>query len=380
MGRGLPLFKLSLHHKWIGIRSGNIQGKTVHVGGSTIEGHWFTVPFMQKRQNSEGDNLLIQSLSFSWAEQLFGKAELGDARRTKRLVRIASSVVDSPGNSLLASCSGDQAKIEGLYRWLENDSIDHGAIIQAGCASAEDWLKRVDGDIVAASDTSNIEVQHSLRHVLGPLRHGKKGGTGKRGLLVHSTVFHSGVTGENLGLGDQTYWKRSDETMGKKHDRSQRDYQEKESFKWEAAIERVIRRFSEFIQRFIFTMDRESDIYELMMHLKSRSLRYVIRASHNRQTSNPQSGVLDAVSSAPLLGTVRVNIPQKGGRDGRDAVLEIRSQHVTLRPPRDKDSLPALAINVVYVREPDSEDGLKWTLITSEPVDTLEDALYVLRC
>lgn len=328
----------------------------------------------------KSQKLIIQTVSGNWAEQLFSEADLGDARRTKRLVQIAGSAVSSPGQSLMSSCNGDEAMVEGLYRWLENDAIDHRAIIEAGSSASTHWLRRVSEDIIAASDTSTIEVPHALRHALGPLRHGKKGGTGKRGLLVHSTVFHSAVTGESLGLGDQEYWKRSDEEMGKKHQRRVRAYTEKESFKWEAAIERICLKFPEFTQRFIHTMDREGDIYELLTYLNNRNLRYVIRASWNRKTEMPQRGVLDAVSDAPLLGTVKVDIPQKGGRKGRDAVLEIRSQRVTLQPPCRKEALLAMSVNVVYVREQNKKDGLNWTLLTSEPTDTLEDALYVVQC
>ena len=330
-------------------------------------------------ENEQSQKLIIQSVSLSWAEQLFAEADLGDSRRTKRLIQIAGNVVSAPEQSLLSSCGGEPAMVEGLYRWLENTAIDHKAIVDAGSAASTHWLRMVEGDIIAASDTSNIEVPHSLRHALGPLRHGKKGGNGKRGVLVHSTVFQSAQTGESLGLGDQEYWKRSDETMGKKHQRHKRAYEDKESFKWEAAIERVCRKFPEFMRRFIFTMDREGDIYELLTYLFNQRLRYVIRASFNRRTNVPQQGILDAVSTAPLLGRVRVDISQKGGRKGRDAVLEIRSQRVSLQSPSEKKYLPLLDVNVVHIREPNQKDGLCWTLLTSEPVETLEDALYVVR-
>lgn len=327
----------------------------------------------------QSQKLNIQPVSLKWAEQLFAEANLGDQRRTKRLIQIAGNVVSAPDQSLLSSCNGKQSMVEGLYRWLENEAIDYRAIVNAGSTASSHWLRMVEGDIIAASDTSNIEVPHSLRHALGPLRHGKKGGNGKRGVLVHSTVFQSARTGESIGLGDQEYWKRSDETMGKKHQRHQRAYEDKESFKWEAAIERICRKFPNFIQRFIFTMDREGDIHELMTYLFERRLRYVIRASYNRKTSVPQQGVFDAAESAPLLGKVRVDISQKGGRKGRDAILEIRSQRVCLQPPFGKKLLTSLDVNVVYIKESNCKDGLSWTLLTSEPVETLEDAIYVVR-
>ncbi|WP_286198525.1 transposase DNA-binding-containing protein, partial [Salinisphaera sp. G21_0] len=48
-----------------------------------------------------------------WAEQTFECADLGDKRRTKRLVQVAGDLSANTGSSLAASCSGNLAAIEG---------------------------------------------------------------------------------------------------------------------------------------------------------------------------------------------------------------------------------------------------------------------------
>jgi hypothetical protein len=330
--------------------------------------------------DTDQEKLIIEQAPQSWAKEIFSGAKLGDRRKTQRLVKIASSTMQSPGASFVASCHGDLAQIEGTYRWLENDSINHEDIIQAGCRTSSRWMDETEGDILAAADTSKLRYSHSLREELGPLSHGAKGGEGMRGLLAHSTVFQSALTGETIGLGDQVYWRRLDSEQGKKHKRKQLDYEQKESFKWEYSISRVAERFVEYLKRIIFVLDRESDIYELLMYLIGNDLRYVVRASWDRRLPDLEQGIFDKVSSSPLMGKVLINVPQKGGRQHRRATLEVRSCTLTLSPPSRDKSLPPLQLNVVQAKELVLKDPISWTLLTSEPVETLEQVLYVLRC
>jgi hypothetical protein len=329
---------------------------------------------------TDQEKLIIERAPRSWAKEIFSGAQLGDRRKTQRLVKIASNTMQSPGTSFVASCNGSLAQIEGTYRWLENESIDHEEIIDAGCRSSARWMDETEGDILAAADTSKLRYSHRVREELGPLSHGAKGGTGMRGLLAHSTVFQSALTGETVGLGDQVYWRREDSARGKKHKRKQLDYEQKESFKWEYSISRVAERFVDYLERIIFVMDRESDIYELLMYLIGHDLRYVVRASWNRKLPESEQGLVDKISSSPLLGKVLINVPQKGGRQHRKATLEIRSCTLTLSSPTRDNSLPPLQLNVVQAKEDVGKDPISWTLLTSEPVETFEQVLYVLRC
>lgn len=329
---------------------------------------------------TDQEKLIIERAPRSWAKEIFSGARLGDRRKTKRLVKIAGNTMQSPGESFVAGCNGDTAQIEGTYRWLENNSINHEDVIQAGCLSSARWMDETEGDILAAADTSKLCYSHSLREDLGPLSHGPKEGTGMRGLLAHSTVFQSALTGETIGLGDQVYWCRLDSEQGKKHKRKQLDYEQKESFKWEYSISRVAERFVDYLNRIIFLLDRESDIYELLMYLVGNDLRYVVRASWNRKLPESEQGLFDKISSSPVLGKVLINVPQKGGRQHRRATLEVRSCTLTLSSPTRDKSLPPLQLNVVQAKELVAKDPISWTLLTSEPVETFEQVLYVLRC
>ena len=67
-----------------------------------------------------------------WAQENFGRCDLGDKRRVARLVRIAGDLARNTGALLLKSCDGDEAAAEGLYRWLRNAEVDPDAVAQGG--------------------------------------------------------------------------------------------------------------------------------------------------------------------------------------------------------------------------------------------------------
>ena len=58
-----------------------------------------------------------------WAVQEFADAELGDVRRTKRLVELAGVLAQHPTAALPEAC-GDGAMLQAAYRFFTNDAIE----------------------------------------------------------------------------------------------------------------------------------------------------------------------------------------------------------------------------------------------------------------
>ncbi len=57
-----------------------------------------------------------------WATETFSDTELGDLRRTKRLVKITTSLANHIGQSIVQSLES-AADIEAAYRFSRNDAI-----------------------------------------------------------------------------------------------------------------------------------------------------------------------------------------------------------------------------------------------------------------
>lgn len=63
-----------------------------------------------------------------WAVQTFGAAELGDPRRTDRLIKIASGLATNPSASLPQALS-TWGETQGAYRFLSFDAISFQDIL-----------------------------------------------------------------------------------------------------------------------------------------------------------------------------------------------------------------------------------------------------------
>jgi hypothetical protein len=77
----------------------------------------------------------------SWSEEIFGSTELGDKRLTKRLVTIGKQLSSATGASLSKSCAGDDALLEGSYRFLRNDKVKASKIAESAYESVV-WRKQ----------------------------------------------------------------------------------------------------------------------------------------------------------------------------------------------------------------------------------------------
>ena len=59
----------------------------------------------------------------TWAVTEFAEAELGDLRRTQRLVELATALAQRPGTSL-PEAYGEHAMLKAAYRFFDNAAID----------------------------------------------------------------------------------------------------------------------------------------------------------------------------------------------------------------------------------------------------------------
>ena len=215
-----------------------------------------------------------------WAQQTFGECELGDERRTHRLVDLASRLSSNIGEAPSSACRGDVAANEGAYRWIRNGGVEPEAIACGGykrCAQ----LAGESEELLAVEDTTTVSYGHEGSRELGDV--GGKERSKKRGFMVHSVILLEERSGTTVGLIEQTRWCREKGSRGKRHKRKERAYEDKESFKWERASRRVTARLGEVMGRVISVCDREADVYEYLGYKTRCDERYVVRSSWDRR-------------------------------------------------------------------------------------------------
>src|SRR5271168_3215087 len=74
-------------------------------------------------------NLPASAALLSFGHENFGSAQLGDQRRTHRLVKTADLIVQHPGGTLPDKLQSPAA-LEGLYRLAHQKKVTHAAVLQ----------------------------------------------------------------------------------------------------------------------------------------------------------------------------------------------------------------------------------------------------------
>ncbi len=91
----------------------------------------------------------------NWAQAEFGAAELGDARRTARLVQLAHQLGERPEASLPQALE-DDAALKAAYRLFDNAEVAHEKVLASHVVSS---TQRMQGQavILAVQDTMFID-------------------------------------------------------------------------------------------------------------------------------------------------------------------------------------------------------------------------------
>jgi hypothetical protein len=321
----------------------------------------------------------------AWAEGVFGRCALGDARRTRRLVDYASREASHMAHSTSAACEGDDAAAEGAQRLLRNENVDPGSIAEGGFQATVEASQacRV---LLAIEDSTTLSYQHGAAKELGDL--GGKKDAKRRGFWVHSVLLVDGETELTVGLVHQDRWRRDPKKRkGSKKWRKPSD--PKESEKWELASSCVAERLGDLMKRTISVCDREADIYQYVAWKKAHGQRFIVRSCNNR-TIEPDGLLWETVKSVSALGAVTIHVQQRGGphaRAKREATLSIRSLEATLKRPKylgmqsDASEGPVTlwAVHAIEESPPAGQEPLEWLLLTSENAATLDEASRVLR-
>ncbi len=256
-----------------------------------------------------------------WAEEELGAAQLGDARRSRRLVQLVERLAEQPSASIPAACSG-AAETKAAYRLLSHDAVGWSDILAPHLANS---LRRMAAEpvVLCLQDTTELDFNGQAIGGLGPLSY-----EAQRGMYLHATYA---VSAQRVPLGvlDAWMWAR---------ERKQADGSRGgllESVRWVEGYERLAELAAELPDtRLVCVGDRESDLLALLVRARElgHAADYLLRCQHNRVL--PEGGRLwAAVMQSTPLGRLRFEMPAGRGRKARTVEQELRAQR--LRPSYD---------------------------------------------
>lgn len=332
---------------------------------------------------------LARPAAHLWAEHEFAQAHLGDARRTRRLVRVAARAAEHPAARLtevFTDCATERA---AAYDFLENPAVDAKAIADAHhratarrCAGAPFVFVPVDGSSLSFADPDN-------RRGLGFIGPHK---AGARGLKVLTAIAVS-LDGVPLGVLGQAWWLRREKAQTSA---AKRKVDQKETRFWlevPAQAQQVLQTETPGVEPW-FQYDREADSWPVLLEALAQSpSRYTtVRANCDRclvadpegqDDTEPGGKLRPALLEMPVEATYDLEVVGGPRRKARTAHMTLRFRELTLRLRNHwtKTCYPAPFFAVLAREEgtaPPGEKPLEWLLLTTYPVETVEEACLVL--
>jgi len=330
----------------------------------------------------------------TWVQMETQHADFGDARLDARYQLLLEQLSDKPSLSIPAACGGT-AETVAAYRFFDNDKTDPPKVLSPHRLAT---LERVRAEtvVIAAQDTTEIDLTRNEEQVGGPLNDTKHWGLYTHPLLVMTTQRVP------LGVVNVQMWSRDPKEFEKtarqrREERRAKPFEDKESHRWRDGYEAACQIATEAPHtKVICVSDSEGDIYECFLAGESVGVgraEWIVRGCQDRAVV-ADNRLLPLLASRASLGHLTIQVSKREAttgngrkrtlpREAREARVVVRSTRTLLRAPSRPDNpLPAVWVNVILVREenpPRGAEPIEWLLVTSLPVETFAEACSVIE-
>lgn len=310
-----------------------------------------------------------------WAKQTFADAELGDRRRTRRLLDSAAKIAAYPEKPFTQVF--DWNELRGFYRLCDQEEATLEAVSRPHWEQTRQAMRR-QALVLIVHDTT--ELDYSSHHKLQGA--GQVGNEHGKGFLQHNSLAILPRPRQVLGLAYQQLKVR--QPAPAEESTYQRRKRKRESDLWLEGIAACGVAPKECC--WVDVCDRGSDFYEAMEAALQVGHHFLFRLSQNRivfvsAACDRKAYMLDHARSLPSLGSDQVDIAGRGGRPARTATVCLAAAAIWVPAPHERAkrwSQPVIPAWVIRVWEPDPPPGiaepLEWILICSLPTRNLQEA------
>jgi Transposase DNA-binding/Transposase DDE domain len=317
----------------------------------------------------------------TWATTQFANAELGDIRRTRRLVILATQIAADPSGSFPQQTESWN-DLRAAYNLFDCPEVTFQAI-----ASPHWELTKttIESRLLIIEDTTEIDYGPTRKVAdLSPIGSGTS-----RGFHLHSGLMVSTEDDRVYGLAGQLIYHRQPVPEGEtRTQRLQRD--DRESQIWCKLVDQIGSPPPEV--SWVHVVDRGADDFEFFFHCRQTGTEWVARAKNlNRVIITPEGeeqSLRSYLGTLPEGGRYTLELRTRPNQPARAAKLVVSFGALSMPTPRLmspflRQAKPsAVPMCVVWVREVDAPDGvtpIEWVLYTSLPVESFDEAMVVVR-
>ena len=332
-----------------------------------------------------------------WIEEELAGCQWPDKRLGKRACKLLDAMSRQP-QSTFPQCCGDAAQTKAAYRFFDHAELDFASLLEGHYQASWQRISQSADPVLLLEDSTAMNFEgRPATQGLGPI------GTradGAQGLWLHSTLAMS-QEGCCLGFVHAQCWVRDATKAGRRHQRHQRELEDKESYRWVSSLHCIAQQARQRAAQvpLIRITDREGDLWAVLVEAHRRGqadepLHVLMRSRHDRQVrasaGQPQGSLWTLLSQGACAATQSLALPARGAKEGkaaraaRQAVLEVRytAVHVlaaTQSAKGDPAGVDCWAVEALETEPPAGCEPLHWRLLTTWPVRDAQQALEVLR-
>jgi len=308
----------------------------------------------------------------AWSAAEFGDAELGDHRRTKRLVAMGATIAGQPAGRITRAFANG-AEREAAYRLVENVGFSATAIAAsihgAAARRAADYKR-----IVVPIDGVAFTMVYQGKG-FGPICN-KVHGNGAHAM----TALALTPQGVPLGVLGHVWWTRST-TPAPAYATDNRPIEQRESGHWLTVLTQAasaLRRHAPATRPW-FQLDRGGDCADVLLHALDLGADVTVRACYDRVVTGGK--LWGKAAAGTFLGTYSLWVAKPGARP-RLATIAVRVREVELvlrRGPMGRGPVQLTTMRVVEARERrGGKQRVLWRLLSTLPVTTFAQARAVI--
>jgi hypothetical protein len=319
-----------------------------------------------------------------WARVTFEECNLGDQRRTKRLIRLAEQAAARPDGST-PDQTESWADCKAAYRLFDQEDVTFDEIVRPHCEQTRASCRPGDVKLII-NDTTEVDFGCSRRATgLGPT--GKGSG---RGFFLHSALMVDAADGRIEGLAGQLLFYRKPKSKRRVAKNTRRRAADRESVVWGQLVDCVGLAPAEV--KWVHIDDRGADDIEIFCRIQAQRNSCVIRAARlNRWLLTPEGDrvrLQTLLETLPNRETITFEVPANNEQSARTATLELRFAEVQmpmpsvmtpwLRAHRPEKPLQLWVVELRETHPPAGVKPLRWVLYTMERVTDLAAAHTVI--
>lgn len=318
----------------------------------------------------------MESQGDSFGMRNFGTLDLGDQRRTARLVEAVDTMCRHPGGTLPDKLNRP-ADLRAFYRLMRRPEVSHALLIGCHADFTRARIAEQDTDVLILHDATELDF---TRKTTVSAQLGQIGMGTRRGYICHNSLAVRADTGAVLGLTSQILHHRA-RVCKKESPKQKRQRVDRESRLWVQGAQASGPAPAGV--RCVDVSDSLSDTFEYMAFEVEQGRHFVLRQKENRRLHTPLAGqrYLEAAAWAlPAQGERSLRVLASPGRSARQTTVQIAFAPVQLAVPGERHGdyvARPLDIWLVRVWEPTTpagEEPLEWILLTNVPVACVADA------